>query len=194
MKYSSRLFLLFSCVCLGCSSHLARIQQDRSEHSYTIQQIREEIADIKHGLNNTQVELQILEEEYRGQDSSSGSIDNTKLAALEKKIAQIASHANQVSQSLTDCYIKIATLEKLVQQQQSVIAEIGQLKSSLTTLIQSLQKESLAQPVTYRVKAGDSLEKIARIYKISITALKEENNLSSDKIVIGQELKIPGSS
>lgn len=44
--------------------------------------------------------------------------------------------------------------------------------------------------VTYRVKAGDTLEKIARRHRVSIRELRSWNGLRSDLIRVGQELTI----
>jgi LysM repeat protein len=44
---------------------------------------------------------------------------------------------------------------------------------------------------TYTVKAGDTLTKIAKIHKTTIEALKEANNLKTDRLKVGQKLKIP---
>ena len=43
----------------------------------------------------------------------------------------------------------------------------------------------------YPVKSGDSLWKIATNYGISVNALKQANNLTSDLLSIGQVLSIP---
>lgn len=48
-------------------------------------------------------------------------------------------------------------------------------------------------PGTYRVKRGDSLSVIAQRYKVSLAELKSANNISSNTIRVGQELKIPGT-
>jgi LysM repeat protein len=152
-----------------------------------MQQIREDLADVKHGLNNTQVELQILEEQVRGQEKMSSTADIGKVNALDKKVSQLA-------YQLTDCSAKIASLEKAIEKQQALLSEVAQLRGSLTSVIQSLQKQDSGKESVHKVKAGDSLEKIARMYKVSISALKEENDLSTDRIVVGQELRIPGSS
>jgi len=40
------------------------------------------------------------------------------------------------------------------------------------------------------VKAGDNLGKIARKYHCTVKQLKAWNNLKSDRIAIGQKLKI----
>ena len=45
--------------------------------------------------------------------------------------------------------------------------------------------------IEYKVVAGDSLWKIANLYKISINNIKELNDLTTDMILVGQILKIP---
>jgi LysM repeat protein len=66
--------------------------------------------------------------------------------------------------------------------------------------LMSITKESAAvyQPTNfegtgqvYKVVSGDSLSKIANQYDVSVAAIKATNGLSSDTILIGQELLIP---
>ena len=66
--------------------------------------------------------------------------------------------------------------------------------------IMSITKESAAtyQPTdfegtgkVYQVVPGDSLSKIAKQYDVSVSAIRATNGLSSDTILIGQELLIP---
>ncbi|NBW71631.1 MAG: LysM peptidoglycan-binding domain-containing protein [Flavobacteriia bacterium] len=45
-------------------------------------------------------------------------------------------------------------------------------------------------PITYRVKKGDTLSKISKIHHVSVSTIKKNNNLRSDIIQIGQVLKI----
>lgn len=55
------------------------------------------------------------------------------------------------------------------------------------------QAQAAASPaVTYTVKRGDTLFGIARTYGIGVDELRTANNLRSDTIVPGQDLKIPG--
>lgn len=55
------------------------------------------------------------------------------------------------------------------------------------------KKETAKQPVTYVVKKGDTLGHIAVLYggKLTPADIKKANNLRSDKLSIGQKLKIP---
>lgn len=45
--------------------------------------------------------------------------------------------------------------------------------------------------VNHKVKAGESLFKLSRWYGVTITSIKSANGLKSDKIIIGQVLRIP---
>jgi LysM repeat protein len=44
----------------------------------------------------------------------------------------------------------------------------------------------------YVVKPGDSLSEIAKAHGTTVKALKEANALTTDKIIVGQKLKVPG--
>ena len=43
----------------------------------------------------------------------------------------------------------------------------------------------------YTVKSGDTLSTIAKSHSSSIKAIRSANNLSTDRITVGQKLKIP---
>ena len=47
---------------------------------------------------------------------------------------------------------------------------------------------------TYSVKSGDTLTKIASQFGVTIKALRSENSLTTDKIKVGQKLKIPAKT
>ena len=191
--------LLLASILTGCSSHLVGLNQDKYDNSIALNDLRDEIADLRHSLNNAQVEIQILDEQLKNQESSLRKTKNfnvsseqgSKTTSLEKKISsleqqqtkltaetkQLLSHANQTSECLGEYSKKISELEYALQ---------GQKK----TTSHFVQKTGEAKD-SYIVKPGDSLEKIARLYKVSVNSLKAENNLSQNKIIIGQELKIP---
>lgn len=56
----------------------------------------------------------------------------------------------------------------------------------------SSARSATSSSTTYAVRSGDSLWTIARKNNISVDALKRANSLSSNKILAGQKLKIPG--
>ncbi|MCS6956567.1 MAG: M23 family metallopeptidase [Patescibacteria group bacterium] len=61
-------------------------------------------------------------------------------------------------------------------------------ESSLGTVVSA---KSRSQIENYQVKGGDSLEKIAKMFDISIDTIKWANDLKTDAIKPGQVLKIP---
>lgn len=54
-----------------------------------------------------------------------------------------------------------------------------------------LRKSKGKSFIIYRVKRGDTLIKIAKRFKVSLKDLRRINNLKSDKLHVGQKLKIP---
>ena len=71
----------------------------------------------------------------------------------------------------------------------SNLLSIGQMLK-IPTQINNNQENYL----TYTVKSGDSLYKIANLYGTSVDEIKELNNLTSNNLSIGQKLKIPNSN
>ena len=74
--------------------------------------------------------------------------------------------------------------------------QIGQVLVIPTGTIQPTPTPTLPNNnyITYTVKPGDSLYKIANNYNTTVNAIKELNNLKSNNLSIGQQLKIPSSS
>ena len=46
------------------------------------------------------------------------------------------------------------------------------------------------ETVSYKVKPGDTLEKIARHQHTTVDTIKKLNDLPGDKIVVGQQLQV----
>lgn len=92
----------------------------------------------------------------------------------------------------------------------SELKNLNNLKSDLIFVGQPLKvKEELSKPTpkpetkpvtpssssnTYRVKSGDTLSHIARANNISVSVLKQLNNLRSDLIFVGQSLKVKATN
>lgn len=192
-------FCSISIFCISCTAPLAVSQQSKHDYNSSLQEIRYEVADLRHALNHAKVDIQLLDEQLKEKEKiakTSKAIPNTEidrriaqvetsLSRLSEELRELSSHADQTSQCFTDYSAKITTLEKSLIEQQKLLVQIGDLKSSLLTL----KEEETCK--TYKVKSGDSLEKIARAHKVSVKQLQEKNHLQQDRIFVGQELIIP---
>ncbi|MFY8329104.1 LysM peptidoglycan-binding domain-containing protein [Pseudoalteromonas sp. ZZD1] len=73
----------------------------------------------------------------------------------------------------------------------SQLKAFNDLKGNTIKIGQKLVLPQLADTqIEYQVKSGDSLWKIANHYKVSITKLKQWNNLSRDNLKIGEKLTV----
>ena len=79
---------------------------------------------------------------------------------------------------------------------------IAEVKSEKSTVNSTVKQAATAEPKavekvtvqnvnsTHKVKRGENLSTIAKKYKVTVAELKSWNSLSSDKVMIGQALKI----
>ena len=79
------------------------------------------------------------------------------------------------------------------------ILKIRQPSMSDSTVLECFGEDytppvNLNPTITYTVKKGDSLYSIARQYNTSVSNIISLNNLKSNSLSIGQQLKIPSSS
>ena len=218
-RCSALLGFLF--LCFGCtSSKMAFMGHADHETSIALEEMRIELADLKHSQANVKVELQLLEEKLQSQEQSLTAIKNLsgtrpqpkfenlslQLSALEKKIHQLEkmqekvssdlrqlnTQANQTTSTLLQYREKIQEGEQAISSHGKRLDEVSKLKSTLSAISQTMKAPSSdASYKKYKIKPGDSLEKIAKSQHTSVEALKKLNQLQTDRIVVGQELKIP---
>lgn len=91
------------------------------------------------------------------------------------------------------------SLYKIANQYNTTVDELKKLNNltSNTLLVNQVLRlpgGNVTSGITYTVKAGDSLYKIANQYNTTVSELRKLNNLSSDVLSIGQILKIPNGS
>jgi LysM repeat protein len=193
---NKKIALIFLCTPLiwGCTSTLTAL---RGNNDHVFEEMKTEIADLKHSLHGTEVELKLLEEKFESREmaiaSPKGDIASLqrKIALLEKTIDKmngdlksLMSNANQTTASLSHYRDQIQEIDRK-------LGEVGKLRSTLSQLSKThAAPETSPRENTHLVKSGDTLEKIARKYQTTADALKKSNQLTSDKIVIGQELMI----
>jgi LysM repeat protein len=189
--------------------------------------LKNNLADLKHELNNHEAEIRIFENKLSNQESSLEQIrqqladdleiqkDYTrtinanlegKIDSLEKSVTglindlrQLKNHANDSVDVLAQYKQKLVEVEKILDTQNQHISSLEAALHSLIDVWQGREntpqemanKQSNVSPRLYKVQSGDSLEKIARSNKITVKQLREYNQLTSDRIVIGQTIKIP---
>lgn len=123
----------------------------------------------------------------------------TVVKGLTADLRQMKTQANDSVTILGQYKEKISELENFLHTQNQHMQNV---EAALQSMMEVWQAKEAAREIanktsegikTYKVQAGDSLEKIARLHKISVQALREINQLSNDRIIIGQTLKIPSS-
>ncbi|MGX9133354.1 LysM peptidoglycan-binding domain-containing protein [Rummeliibacillus sp. JY-2-4R] len=73
------------------------------------------------------------------------------------------------------------------------VASISNAKTESTSKVSTTSNTS-TKTVSYKVKSGDYLGKIASSFNVTISAIQKSNNLKGTTIYVGQTLKIPGVS
>jgi LysM repeat protein len=195
MKLKVALIFLCSPLIWGCTSTLTAL---RGNNDAVFEEMKTEIADLRHSLHGTEVELKLLEEKFESREMETAS-PKGDVASLQRKIAllektvdkmngelkSLMTYANQTTTSLSHYRDQIQEIDRK-------LGEVSKLRSTLSQMSKTYTAPEVASADTnYRVKSGDSLEKIARKFHTTTEALKKENQLTTDKIVIGQELTIP---
>lgn len=179
----------------GCAAQL-NSRAASNYHGSSTDELRLEIADVKHALKATQVELNLLDERVKKEASTLTSATkqtaHSALAGLEARLAHLEKMFEKTLNDLRNLSKLTTELEQEIASHEKRLDDVVKLKGTLTSISNAIGQGSSSSSLatSYHVKAGDSLEKIARKYNISVAELRALNNLKNDKIVIGQELKI----
>jgi chromosome segregation ATPase len=146
--------------------------------------------------SNAQSQKNMLKGETQSLDERVAALESLN-KNIVADLKQLKSHANDTASIIGQYKQKLGELEKMVQAQNN---SLDALQTAIQSLADAMQVKAGAIALkddrgpglrTYQVKAGDSLEKIARAHKTTAQAIKELNNLNKDRIVIGQTLKLP---
>ena len=193
---NKKVALIFLCTPLiwGCTSALTAL---RGGNDHVFEEMKTEIADLRHSLHGTEVELKLLEEKFESREmaavSPKGDITSLqrKIAVLEKTIDKMSGDLKSLMSCANQTTASLSHYRDQIQEIDRKLGEVSKLRSTLSQMSKTYAAPETVTESTYRVKPGDSLEKIARMHQTTADALKKNNQLSSDKIAIGQELKIP---
>lgn len=198
------------------------VRQDKNSPA-AIEELHNLIDDMKYEATNQETEMRMLQEKLTTQETAVDSLwkqlndanavnkeklrnafeeIEAKLATLEgSSLKEIKNHLNDSKEVAAQQKQKIHSLEKIIEIQNQ---NIEHLQAALQALMDALQIKdvsvvtddhyhSLASGAMYQVKAGDSLEKIARKNNTTVSKIKELNHLTgnNDLIIVGQKLRLP---
>lgn len=211
-----RYFLGFLVLAAGCSPLKSSPHDEKHQLELTLHEVQTNLDDLRHDINCFQTELQILDGRIKYNENALTTLKQQdlekqqlrleqligQLQALEKRFSsseknrettaqefhQLTTHAQETSTALTQFKDRIEELEKELISGQRRFEELAKLKTNIETLAKSLKNSDYK---VYKVRPGDSLEKIAKLHKTGVDKIKQANGLQQDLIVVGQELKIP---
>lgn len=200
----------------SCSPLKSSPNDEKHQLELTLHEVQTNLDDLRHDINCFQTELQILDGRIKYYENTLASLKQNDLEKHQAKIDQISqqiqtlekkwtslervqqgdtkelqelsSHANETTAALSQFKDRIGELEQEIFSQNHRFDDLAKLKGNIENLAKGIRGESFK---LYRVKSGDSLEKIARAHKTGVEQIKKLNGLEQDLIVVGQELKIP---
>jgi len=172
-------------------------------------ELHESVDDLQHELENHEAEIRVLEERLINQEvimeafreqlleenlankelvqGNAATIEN-RMVGLETMLKEVVTDLRKLQTHAND---SAKVLEQYKKKIQGLNKNNETLQAAIHSMMEALQLNTSQITKTYCVQAGDSLEKIARRNKTSVKALKKENSLKNDKIIVGQTLKLP---
>ena len=218
MKYTFLLLTLASCLCLQSPAYLCSEQTSlppsllRLQHQ--IHNLETEISCLKQKIENQEAtvesqraEISALIKATKELNAKSHDTQDAKLTKLEKSIEKLVADMQQFKTHANATTDTVAQIQKTLREQEEESRfkseRLQELEAACKSLAKALQnkisqaKDAIGTLVddkvsnVYRVRSGDTLDKIAKENRTSARAIREENGLSSDKITVGQNLKIP---
>jgi LysM repeat protein len=119
------------------------------------------------------IAVSILVSSVSGQTQSDVEFLRARADAHERKISQLEKDLTRLKALLSD-------------------KQTGAEAATSNVSVEPLPSDSShAKTMEYVVKPGDVLSRIASAYKSSVAAIRKQNHLTTDRIVVGQRLQIP---
>jgi LysM repeat protein len=201
----------------ACSPIKSSPHDQKHQLELTLHEVQTNLDDLRHDIHCFKTELQIIDgrikhsenalNTVKQQDIEKQQIRNEQISnhlqMLEKRLAafeksssadseerrELISHAKEMTAVLVQFKNRIEELERELVVSQRRFEEFGKLKGTIESLANSLRPTDSQK--TYKIKQGDSLDKIAKQHKTTVEKIKKLNGLQQDLIVVGQEIKIP---
>ena len=202
---------LASCSPLRTSPHDEKHQWELKLH-----EVQTNLDDLQHDFNCFQTELQILDGRIKYYENALANLKQQEIANQHSKIEQIAhelsllskkwtvlekgreedkasanklaSHANETTMALVQFKQRMQELEQGILAQNKRFEDLAKVKESIDAIAKSFKQ---TPSKIHKVLPGETLEKIASVHRTKVERIKKLNDLTTDLIVIDQELKIP---
>lgn len=212
----SLILVPFILIFTGCSPLRTSPHDERYQWELTIHEVQTNLDDLRHDTNCFETEIQILDGRIKCFENALASLKQQEIEKQQSRIDQIAHqlsslekkwtafekkqdvgkegldhlslHAKETNMALAQFKNRIEELESEVLSQNRRLEALSKLKANIESLTKALKADG--QKI-YKVRPGDTLEKIAKNNKTDVATLKQLNQLSQDLIVIDQELKLP---
>ncbi len=186
-------------------NNLSALQHQNENHEAEIRQFEAKLANQDETVEQLRAQLYSNLQQQKDGSKNSQNITEAKLNQLESNSKALASdfktfkdYYNENSAAQQKLQQRIAALENALEQQHLALEQLSNAMTAIADALQIKDNQadmkpaaSLASGKTYKVKNGDSLGTIAKEHQTSISEIKKLNNLSNDKIIIGQTLKLP---
>lgn len=207
--HSKTAICLFSLILAGCSPLKTSQHDEKYQWELTVHEVQTNLDDLRHDTNCFETEIQILDGRMKAFENSLASLKQQEIEKQQLRIEQIAGQLQTLEKKWTAFEKKQDPTKESVENLTTHAKETGIALSQFKNRIVELEAEILAQnrkleaftkgkgetvakaSKIYKVKSGDSLEKIAKLHKTDVATLKQLNRLQHDLIVVDQEINVP---
>ncbi|MFA5250715.1 MAG: LysM peptidoglycan-binding domain-containing protein [Parachlamydiales bacterium] len=140
--------------------------------------------------SSAQVASSILQKDAEGMSSSQPASEENSLSALTSGLEMNLDETPRVDGEIVHQLPEIAAAPSSVSEVAlpEVMAPFEQKEPAISV---SAEKDFEAKCIEIKVKSGDSLDRLAKKYHVSIGDIQRANNLSGSFLRKGQNLKIP---
>lgn len=152
-----------------------------------------EIRMFQERLNTQEVIVDALRQQVRDANDENRELVKGSTILLEDNVLHLGTSVKGITDDLRKLQAHGNDTAKVLNQHKKKMEEIekkmDKLRETLQLVLDALQVSGKEK--VYEVVSGDTLEKIARKHETKIKKIKELNQLTSDRIYVGQKLKIP---
>lgn len=205
MRYKYFFLPLLVLLATSCSSMTSSSREARHQMELSIHKIKTDLEEFKHDLNTYEIEHHVLEGQFMDLEKivthNKKNLSQVSPNRLETMLANLKAFEKHLSMIEKNQERILRDMVQLSNHANETSAALSQYKNEIAALKNTLETHgSPTQGVAtafdenfyyYTVSPGDSLEKISHQFSVSINAIKDVNQLSTDLIKVGETIKIP---